>query len=177
MKYHSKARHDNLIRYLENTDIVDFQEVTVRSLAEALHSSDHVETAKRCFEWVRDQVRHSLDHGDDQVTLKASEVLREKTGLCYSKSHLLAALLRANGIPCGFVYQRLALNDEGTAFCLHGLNAIRLPEYGWYRVDARGSRPSVTTRFNPPHESFAFERTFLEKEPANRFFRAATDCY
>jgi len=41
----------------------------------------------------------------DVVTCSASEVLREGTGICFAKSHLLAALLRAVGIPAGLCYQ------------------------------------------------------------------------
>jgi diadenosine tetraphosphatase ApaH/serine/threonine PP2A family protein phosphatase len=33
------------------------------------------------------------------------------------------------------VYQRLALDARGEAFCLHGLNAVWLPKIGWYRID------------------------------------------
>lgn len=143
-------------RFLRGSEILDFHAPSVSALAESLRKSDLVETARRCFEWVRDEVRHSLDHGDEQVTLKASEVLRERTGLCYSKSHLLAALLRANGIPCGLIYQRLELDESGEAFCLHGLNAIWLLEHGWYRVDARGDLAGITTCFDPPRESLAF---------------------
>lgn len=149
----------SLNRYLQATEIVDFHAPDVRMLAESLRGSDPLDTARSCFEWVRDEVRHSLDHGDEKVTLKASDVLRERTGLCYAKSHLLAALLRANGVPCGFVYQRLALDDAGTVFCLHGLNAVWLPECRWYRVDPRGNRPGITTRFDPPHQCLAFETT------------------
>ena len=149
--------------YLRATSIIDFGEASVQVLAASLRAPDQITTARRCFEWVRDEIRHSLDYGDDQVTLSASDVVREHTGLCYSKSHLLAALLRANGIPCGFVYQRLTLDEagstdtSGSTFCLHGLNAIWLPDHGWYRVDARGNRPGVTTFFDPPHESLAFD--------------------
>jgi transglutaminase-like putative cysteine protease len=146
----------SLNRYLQATEIVDFHAPDVRTLAESLRGSDPLDAARSCFEWVRDEVRHSLDHGDEQVTLKASDVLRERTGLCYAKSHLLAALLRANGIPCGFVYQRLALDETGSVFCLHGLNAIWIAEHSWYRVDARGNRPGIATGFNPPCESLAF---------------------
>ncbi len=78
------------------------------------------------------------------------------SGFCYAKSHLLAALLRANGIPAALCYQRLSCNDDGTEFCLHGLNAIHLPNVGWYRVDARGNRADVDARFTPPLERLAF---------------------
>jgi transglutaminase-like putative cysteine protease len=129
----------------------------VLALARELDGADGaVAVAGRSFAWVRDQVRHSIDHQDQIVTCSASDVLRHRTGLCYAKSHLLAALLRANGLPAGFVYQRLSLDDTGTAHCLHGLNAVHLPGIGWYRMDARGDRPGVSTRFAPPIEAFAF---------------------
>jgi len=52
-------------------------------------------------------------------------------------------------------YQRLSL-DNGK-FCLHGLNALHLPEIGWYRADARGNKPNVNAQFNPPYEQLAFK--------------------
>ena len=46
-----------------------------------------------------------------------------KEGICYAKSHLLAAILRANLFPTGFCYQRLVLDDKtDSRFVLHGLN-------------------------------------------------------
>src|SRR5215212_2227297 len=79
------------------------------------------------IDWVRDRIAHTVDHGHDVVTYRASDVLREGTGFCFAKSHLLVALLRANGIRAGFAYQRLALDSEPHAFCLHGLAAVDLP--------------------------------------------------
>jgi len=87
---------------------------------------------------------------------EASDVLRHRTGYCYAKSHLLAALLRANGIPAGLCYQRLSVGDRGAPYCLHGLNAVYLPDVGWYRIDARGNKPGIDARFAPPVEQLAF---------------------
>ena len=61
-------------------------------LADGCVSKDDI--VKRCFEFVRDEIAHSRDHQHSVVTCKASDVLREGTGYCYAKSHLLAALLR-----------------------------------------------------------------------------------
>jgi transglutaminase-like putative cysteine protease len=58
----------------------------------AAHLHNDVEKACRLFEWVRDEIPHSADVNSDMVTCSASEVLRAKTGICYAKSHLLAAL-------------------------------------------------------------------------------------
>jgi hypothetical protein len=153
--------------FLESSAVIDFEHAAVRLLATELgQNATPNETAAHCFRWVRDNIRHSGDCHDDVVTLSASDVLLHGTGLCYAKSHLLAALLRANEIPCGFVYQRLALDDSGSSFCLHGLNAVWLSDHGWYRIDPRGNRDDIKTDFDPPNEQFAFatqhsgERTY-----------------
>ena len=98
---------------------------------------------------------HSWDYEQNPVTCKASDVLKHRTGYCYAKSHLLAALLRANEIPAGLCYQRLTITDV-PPFCLHGLNAIYLEKYGWYRIDARGNKQGVSAEFCPPIEKLAF---------------------
>src|SRR3954465_10932049 len=80
---------------------------------------DDAEVARRCFLWVRDSVRHSSDHPISVVTCAASDALKHRTGFCYAKSHLLAALLRARGIPAALCYQRLSLGDGSGTRCLH----------------------------------------------------------
>lgn len=41
-------------------------------------------------------------------------------------------------------------------FCFHGLNALYLNRFGWYRVDPRGNKKGVSTEFCPPVEKLAF---------------------
>lgn len=157
-------------RYLRPSPFIDFQHPDVLAVAHTLAACEdsRLLVAKRCFEFVRDEIRHSSDFQLNPVTCKASDVLRHRTGFCYAKSHLLAALLRANGIPAGLCYQRLAADDSGSRFCLHGLNAVHLPDRGWYRVDPRGDKPGIATRFSPPEEALAYvpggphERDFPE---------------
>jgi transglutaminase-like putative cysteine protease len=112
---------------------------------------------------VRDRIRHSVDYQVQPLSCSASEVLRLGAGFCYAKSHLLAALLRANGIPAGLCYQRLSIDDQGAPYCLHGFNAVHLRGHGWYRIDARGNKPGIDARFEPPREVLAF-RTSLPGE-------------
>ena len=90
-------------KYLQATDIIDYNHSAIQTLAKQLSSncSDDVQIAKNCFEYVRDEIRHSGDYKDDITTSTASQVLLHKTGWCYAKAFLLAALLRANGIPTG----------------------------------------------------------------------------
>jgi transglutaminase-like putative cysteine protease len=145
--------------YLQTSEIIDWQNPAIVELAKtlALGQSDPIAIARSCFEWVRDEIRHSYDYQMNPVTCRASDVLRYGTGYCYAKSHLLAALLRANKIPAGLCYQRLSLDDTGAPYCLHGLNAVYLPEIGWYRMDARGNRSGVDAQFTPPVEQLAFK--------------------
>jgi hypothetical protein len=119
-------------------------------------SSDDEVIAERCFTWVRDHICHSRDYRIPVVTLSASAVLQHRAGYCYAKAHLLAALLRASGIPSAFCYQRLQLSDSDPRFTLHGLNAVFLRRHGWYRLDARGNKPGVDAQFCPPAERLAF---------------------
>ena len=145
---------ESLQAYLASSEVIDWENTEIMALAKTLAAESEIETAKHCFEYVRDKIAHSVDINAEALTCSASEVLREGHGYCYAKSHLLAALLRANAIPCGFDYQRL---DDGEGhFMLHGFNAVFLPEFGWYRLDARGNKPGVDAQFNPPQEQLAW---------------------
>jgi transglutaminase-like putative cysteine protease len=144
--------------YLRASAIIDWQHPDILQLAGELAApyEDPTEIAKACFEWVRDEVRHSFDYRMNPVTCRASDVLRYRTGYCFAKSHLLAALLRANDIPAGFCYQRLSIDDQGAPYSLHGFNAVYLPEFDWYRLDPRGNKSGVNAQFTPPHEQLAY---------------------
>jgi transglutaminase-like putative cysteine protease len=163
--------------YLSVSDVVDWQHPEIRVLAKQIasgHETGHetgyetghettMAIAKACFEWVRDEIHHSVDYRMNPVTCRASDVLHYKTGYCFAKSHLLAALLRANQIPTGFCYQRLSIDDQGAPYSLHGFNAIYLPEIGWYRVDARGNKEGVNAQFSPPQERLAYQTRLPEE--------------
>jgi len=148
----------NLHAYLAPSLHIDFDAPHVQAQARALAApaTSRDDLIRRCFEFVRDEIRHSSDFRLNPVTCRASDVLTHRTGYCYAKSHLLAALLRANGVPTGLCYQRLSLSGEGAPFCLHGLNAVHRDGAGWYRIDARGNKPGVDAQFCPPREQLAF---------------------
>ena len=145
-------------RYLESTQYINWQHPEVLKQAKSLvnEEKDKEQIAKACFIFVRDEIKHSFDYQLNPVTCMASDVLRYGTGYCYAKSHLLAALLRANNIPAGLCYQRLTISDDKPPFCLHGLNAVYIEQYGWYRIDARGNKPKVQAEFMPPIEQLAY---------------------
>ncbi|MBE2213212.1 MAG: transglutaminase family protein [Opitutaceae bacterium] len=144
--------------FLQPTEIIDSTHPSIVAAAAEIagEARDDEEVARRCFTWVRDVVRHSMDAQVATVTCTASDVLKHRVGFCYAKSHLLAALLRARGIPTALCYQRLAHESPETGFFLHGLVAIHLRRHGWYRVDPRGDKPGIHSGFTPPIESLPF---------------------
>ena len=149
---------NNIKQFLESSYYIDWENSEIKELANSLSSNKATDEdiAKNCFEWVRDNIKHSADYKLNPVTCKASDVLKFKTGYCYAKSHLLAALLRANNIPAGLCYQRLSVDDDGAPYSLHGLNAVLLKKHGWYRIDARGNKETVDAQYSPPREQLAF---------------------
>jgi transglutaminase-like putative cysteine protease len=141
--------------YLGADEVIQRDDPEIVRLAKELRADapDDVAFTKAAYEWVRDQVTHSVDAQDPRVTVTATEVLAARTGLCYAKSHLLAALLRAEGIPTGLCYQRLA--DGMGSRVLHGLVAVYL-DGGWHRLDPRGNNANVNAQFTLNGERVAY---------------------
>lgn len=146
--------------YLSETEEVDYLHPLVQELIDNLfgESMSDIEIAEKAFLFVRDEIAHSWDIRSRRITRKASEVLMYREGICYAKSNLLAAILRAQGIPAGFCYQRLTLGDTpDTGYSLHALNAVYLQSIGrWVRLDARGNKEGVNALFSLEREYLAF---------------------
>ncbi|MCM3671006.1 transglutaminase family protein [Mesobacillus maritimus] len=151
---------EKLDDYLLELNEVNYSNPIIKEKADELfhHSQTEIEKAKIAFEFVRDEIAHSWDIQSERVTCHASEVLDFKEGICYAKSHLLASLLRSQGIPTGFCYQRLMLFDTPEkGYCIHALNAIFLKSLNkWIRVDARGNKERIDAQFSTEEEKLAF---------------------
>ena len=146
--------------YLAASEVIDYEDKGIQAVAAELlaRSKNKVELAKAAYEYVRDSIAHSCDIQGRVVTCEASSVLRHKEGICYAKSHLLAAILRCLKIPTGFCYQKLVFDDSNPSYLtLHGLNAIYLEDLDkWIRVDARDNKEGVQAEFNIEKEMLAF---------------------
>ncbi|MFJ8265667.1 transglutaminase family protein [Peribacillus asahii] len=151
---------DNLNDYLLELNEVDYSNPKIKRKSDELFNPNQteIEKAKVAFKFVRDQISHSWDIQSNRVTCNASEVLDFKEGICYAKSHLLASLLRSQGIPTGFCYQRLMLFDTPEkGYCIHALNAIFIKSLNkWIRVDARGNKRGIDAQFSIEEEKLAF---------------------
>ncbi|MBA4602649.1 transglutaminase-like domain-containing protein [Thermoactinomyces mirandus] len=160
----------NIKDYLDELDVVDYSHPLIRQKADELFYDEQseIEKVKIAFEFVRDKISHSWDIQSTRVVCKASEVFKNKEGICYAKSNLLTALLRLQGIPAGFCYQRLMIFDTpDKGYCLHALNGVFLRSLNrWIRIDARGNKPGVQAQFSVNKEILAFlpQEEFGEKD-------------
>jgi transglutaminase-like putative cysteine protease len=89
-----------------------------------------------------------MDTGDPRVPWRASDVLDQRTGLCYAKAHAYVALLRAAGIQAGLCYQE-------SSGVLHGLTAV-LVDDRWVLLDPRGNKPGIDVQFSPSEDRLAY---------------------
>lgn len=161
---------EKLDDYLIEINEVNYSHPLIKAKAEELFTDfqTDIEKTKLAFEFVRDTIPHSWDIQGKRVTCKASDVLKYKEGICYAKSNLLASLLRSQGIPTGFCYQRLMLFDTPEkGYSLHALNAVFLKALNkWIRLDARGNKLGVDAQFSLDEEKLAFSvnEKFDEKD-------------
>lgn len=146
--------------YLLELNEVNYSNLIIKEKVSEIfnQSQTEIEKAKVAFEFVRDEISHSWDIQSARITCNASDVLNFKEGICYAKSHLLAALLRSQGIPTGFCYQRLMLFDTpDKGYCIHALNAIFFKSLNkWVRVDARGNKKGIDAQFSIDEVKLAF---------------------
>jgi len=126
---------DDLGRYLEDTITIDWQTPVMMSTAKELlvDLEEPEDRVRRLFEFVRDEIDHSLDVETDTQTCRS--------------------LLRYVGFPTGFCYARLADGNRPGRFVLHGFNAVYwISTSSWIYLDARGNREGIDTecRFEAP---------------------------
>lgn len=151
---------DKIDEYLKHDDVIDYENGAIAELADKLFkkTNNEVDFIKAAYEFVRDNISHSADINEDAVTCTASEVLKAGHGICFAKSHLLAALLRCKSVPSGFCYQKIILDDEtAPVLVYHGLNGVYIKDcQKWIRLDARGNKNGVNAQFSVETEQLAY---------------------
>lgn len=147
-----------LSSYLQESEYIDYSNNQIQELIKSFNQENELERIKAVFEYVRDKIEHSYDIRSQEVTRRASEVLEKKHGICYAKSHLLAAILRGMDIPAGICYQKLTLYDKPEdGYCIHALNTVYIKSLDrWIRIDARGNKEGINAQFSIEKEKLAF---------------------
>ena len=147
--------------YLSETKTINYGDPVIQEKVSELKADTvtAIDYIVKAYEFVRDEIPHSWDIRSTVVSRKASDVLENRTGICWTKSCLLAALLRANGIPSGISYQLLtrADEDDSEGYIIHALNTVYIEEQNkWIRLDARGNKENVHAEFCIEEEHLAF---------------------
>ena len=148
----------NIEAFLAEDNHVDYSALNIQAKAATLFNGVTDDAQKACiaYEFVRDKIPHSFDVNASVIAAKASDVLKHETGICHAKSNLLAALLRSQGIPVGFCFQRCTLMDDDSAgYCVHCYNAVWL-DGRWIKLDARGNKAGVNAQFSLDKPILAF---------------------
>ena len=84
--------------YLIETPSIDYMNPLIQDKVRELmnKSEDNWDYIKRSYIFVRNEIPHSEDIETNMVLKTSNDVLKNKTGICWTKSLLLATLLRAD---------------------------------------------------------------------------------
>ena len=84
--------------YLIETPSIDYVNFHIQERVQELknQSDDNLDYIKRSYIFVRNEIPHSEDIETNIVLKTSNDVLKNKTGICWIKSLLLATLLRAD---------------------------------------------------------------------------------
>ena len=152
--------NDSMNDYLTFSKYINGNDVRIVSKANEFKQkyTNEISLIKAVYEFVRDEIKHSWDIQDKRVT-KSAVISDAVTSLGKMLRYsIIAALVRACGIPAGICYQRLTLGDTpDTGFCIHALNAVYIKSMDkWIRLDARGNKKGVDAQFDLQTEKLAF---------------------
>jgi len=138
-------------RYLDSTWYLDHDHPDVAALARStcLGCETDVDRAVRLFEAVRDGIRYTVKVDlADPAAYRASATLARKDGFCVPKSILLAAVLRAVGVP-----SRLHFADLRNRLVPDDLKAMMRTDvfvfHGYVEAFLEGQWRKATPSFDP----------------------------
>ncbi|MFO1519523.1 MAG: transglutaminase family protein [bacterium] len=86
--------------YLLPTPLCDFEEAGLRHFREKIfkEAKDSAQIADRAYAFIRQKIPYAFDAWE----VTASETLAKKSGMCFNKTNLMAALLRSAGVPAAY---------------------------------------------------------------------------
>lgn len=107
----------NKNEYLLPTEFIDCDNQSIIDIASTLKVENEVnKTAQNISKYVTKNIKFDHTVKINQKTFKASEVLKNKKGVCQDYANLMTALLRASGIPAknisGLVFNRLKSSSD-----------------------------------------------------------------
>ncbi len=136
--------------YLQATETIDcgHPDIRKRAVMKTRGLSSDPERARALFYFVRDEIHYNVYMLSTFIEdFRASVVLNRKKGYCVQKAVLLAALLRAAGIPSRLAFARIRNYRMPDALRLQtGID--HLPSHGYTQVFLHEKWISVTPAFD-----------------------------
>jgi predicted O-methyltransferase YrrM len=161
-----KKKNPDFSLYLKESDVIDFSSKEVQEVCKQFESykNNEIELAQKAFYFVQNEYPHTSDCKRTELSVSASDVIKNGHGICFSKSHLYAAILRNFGIPCGFCYQILE-SKTPNHFYPHSFNAVYFKTLKkWVRLDARGNKAGQNAKFSVDEEYLAYKPDNFKNE-------------
>ncbi|MFA6528726.1 MAG: S-layer homology domain-containing protein [Candidatus Gracilibacteria bacterium] len=126
---------DSVEKYLEETDIYNYNDSDVANIAASLNGESRYEMIKSVMEWVNNHLRFINEGEDQMLDAQASEIINVGYGHCENLSTAIVTLLRANGIPARSIRGYGGLDeDEGTG-SEHTVVEYYVTGIGWMTWD------------------------------------------
>lgn len=147
---------NDMSNFLERSEFINYDDYKIISISNMLaeKSSNEIDLIKNVYEYVRDEIHHTMDIEQNEIVSTAAQVLEKQHGICLAKAFLLAAMLRYLKIPTGLCYQKVWYFRH----FLHGLNAVYIKQIDkWIRLDARGNKPGVNAQFDIEKEKVCYK--------------------
>ena len=126
-------------RYLAKTRFIDFDNPNIVSLANQIvgDEDDLYVVINNLAVWVHDNIYYNLSSSNLAASIKASEVLADRTGVCDELTNLFIAFVRSLGVPARFI-SGIAYTESdqfSTAWGPHGWAEVYFPGKGWVPFD------------------------------------------
>lgn len=169
-------QHDE---YLLPGEFVDSDNADIQAAAQSLivESNDY-ETAKNIHRFVTETVKPRAGSSVNQMTMKASEVLKARVGVCGDYAHLMTAMLRAVGIPARDVAGNAMNNLRKSGDWQHPGDAHAWVEFyadgAWHFADPTWGNDTFDNPDNS-HLSYGMAVSDINSQEAADLYKGITD--
>lgn len=135
VKFPIQNIEENYKKYTRGTKYIDLDDDIMKKANEiATGESNLYSVTYTLAEWIRANIRYSMNTMTEEAVQKSSWVLVNRQGVCDEITNLFISFCRALGIPARFI-TGVAYSNMINGFGNHGWAEVYFPEYGWVPFD------------------------------------------
>ncbi|MFN8015037.1 MAG: transglutaminase family protein [Acidimicrobiia bacterium] len=152
---------DKFCEYLALTDFVDFSQMYNEIVENVKSNTTPGLGVEYLGNWIRENITY--EPGSTHVHTKASDVIKDKMGVCQDFVHLTLAILRESGIPCRYASGYLYPADHGEIG-----EVVTGESHAWCEVwlgDWYGVDPTNETPVSQKHVLVGWGRDYSDVAP------------